>query len=162
MKRFWATLSLAVLITLSSLSLAAASEKGKVRQRRRIEPYVRVHVTPRKLNLGHVRQPGLYDSPHILTVHVRANVDWGGVVASATSLERAEGGTIPPERISVSVRIPPTGPYGPYVPMAPPPVAITEPMGPGVFNFKLKFQVETVLQNPAGKYRGTFIFTVGL
>ena len=156
MKRSLAISSLAVLITLSSLSLAAASEKGKVRQRR-IEPYVRVHVTPRKLKLGRVPQPGMYYSRAKLKVHVKANCPHGPVMASATPLETPEGASIPPERISVI--IPDMGEYS-----LGEPVAITgpDPMGPGAYHIDLRFRIDTVLQDPAGTYRGTFIFTVGL
>ena len=157
MKRSLAISSLAVLITLSSLSLAAASKKGSARPQR-IEPYVRVHVTPRKLKLGSVPQPGIYDSRAKLKVHIKANCPHGPVMASATPLETREGASIPPERIFV--RIPETGEY---VPMGEP-VAITgpDPMGPGAYHIDLRFRIKTVLQDPPGKYTGTFTFTVGL
>jgi hypothetical protein len=117
-----------------------------------IEQYFCISVTPHELDLGNVPHPGLYDSPAILTVHVAADCEHGGVVASATPLQHPEG-TIPPERIFVRIL-----PTGGYVSMDAP-VVITGPAGPGVFDVELKFRLETVFEDPAGTYTGTFTFT---
>jgi len=151
-----AALALVVIVVLGAATYAGSRPPIRIPYKPIIEQYLCISVTPQELNLGSVPHPGLYDSPAILTVHVAADCAHGGIVASATPLERAEGGTIPPERIFV--RIPATGQYAPMDA----PVAITGPMVPGVFDVELKFRVETVLQNPPGTYRGTFIFTVGL
>jgi len=120
----------------------------------RVERYVEISVTPEELDLGSVPQPGAYDSPAELTVHVAANCVHGGVVATATPLKLSEGIEIPLERFFV--KIPATGQY---VPMTAP-VVITGPMMPGVFDVVLKFRVETRLENPPGTYTGTLTFTL--
>ena len=154
MKRFPVISSLGVLITLH-LSAAVCPVKGNFPDHPlpRIERYISISVTPKELDLGAVPQPGLYDSPAILTLHVEANCPHGGVVVHATPLESPESGFIPPERILV--RVPETGEY---VPMRDP-VNITGPMGPGVFDLALNFRVVTDLDNAPGKYTGMFVFT---
>lgn len=119
----------------------------------RIEPYISISVTPQQLDLGAVPQPGLYDSPATLTLHVEANCPQGGVVVHATPLVCPKAQPILPDRIFV--RIPKTGEY---VPMKGP-VNITGPMGPGVFDFDLNFRVNTELQDQPGRYTGMFVFT---
>ena len=119
----------------------------------RIERYLSVTVTPSELDLGTVPQPGVYDSPSELKVHVTANCTHGGVVASVTPLVRAGGGTLDPER--VSVKLPGTGNY---VPMTNP-VPVTGPMDPGVFDVILKFRLTTDFQVLAGTYTGTITIT---
>ena len=147
---------LAVIVVLVAATYAGSRPPIRIPFKPVIEQYLCITVTPHELDLGSVPHPGLYDSPAILTLHVAADCEHGGIMVSATPLERAEGGSIPPERIFV--RIPATGGYvSMYAP-----VAITGPMAPGVFDVELKFRVETVLQNPAGMYTGTFTFTVGL
>lgn len=155
MKRALVISSLAVLTTLL-LSLAAVSQEGPAPPP---EPYVRVQVTPRKFKLGSVPEPGIHDSPAILKVHVQANC-FHAVMASASALETREGSSIPSKRIFV--RIPKTGEYVPMKGPGEEPVAITgpDPMEPGVYHIDLRFHIETVLQNPPGKYKGKFIFTV--
>ena len=118
-----------------------------------IQRYVNMTVTPDKLDLGSVPQPGTYDSPSELKVHVTANCVHVGVVASATALTRAGGGSIGPER--VFVKRPSTGSY---VPMTGP-VNITGPMNPGVVDVLLKFRVQTTLADAPGDYAGTITIT---
>ena len=157
MKRFWVTLSLAVLITLTSLSLSLAVSpvKGKFPHHPLpgIERYISISVTPKELDLGAVPQPGLYDSPATLTLQVEANCPHGGVVVHATPLVCPKARPILPDRIFV--RIPETGEY---VPMKGP-LNITGPMGPGVFDLALNFRVVTDLDNAPGRYTGMFVFT---
>lgn len=131
--------------------LVAAAEKAEALPR--VQRYVSVSVSPQQLDLGTVPQPGTYDSPADLTVHVAANCAHGGVVASATALQRAGGGVIPLARFFV--KIPATGQY---VAMTAP-VAITGPMMPGVFDVVLKFRVETTLADIPGEYAGTITLT---
>ena len=155
-KRTLVISSFSVLVTLlASLSLAVCPVKGDFPRHPLpgIERYISVSITPKELDLGAVPQPGLYDSPAILTLHVEASYPHGGVVVHATPLENPESGSIPPDRILV--RAPETGEY---VPMRDP-VNITGPMGPGVFDLELKFRVNTELQDPAGRYTGMFVFT---
>lgn len=121
----------------------------------RLERYVEVSVNPEELDLGSVLQPGTYDSPTELTVHVAANCNHGGVTLSATSLKRTGGGEIPLERFFV--KLPTTGVF---VPMTAP-ILLTGPMVPGVFDVMLKFRLKTLMQDPAGKYTGTITLTVG-
>ena len=143
---------LCVLVAATAI-LAAATQKAQALPR--IVRYVEISVTPTELDLGNVPQPGLYDSPAELTVHVAANCDHGGVVASATPLQRSGGGEIPLEHFFVKIPA-----SGLFVPMTAP-VLITGPMGPGVFDVLLKFRLETLLQDPAGEYTGTITFTIG-
>lgn len=119
----------------------------------RVIPYVSVSVSPENLDLGTVLEPGVFDSPAELTVHVAANTAHGGVVISATPLQRSSGGQIPLDRFFVKI----PGAWQ-FVPMTAP-VVITGPMGPGIFDVVLKFRVETILQNPAGIYTGTITLT---
>ena len=122
-----------------------------------IQRYVNASVTPDKLDLGSVPQPGTYNSPSELKVHVTANCVHVGVVASMTALERAGGGgSIGRER--VFVKLPTTGNY---VPMTGP-VAVTGPMNPGVVDVILKFRVKTALADPPGDYAGTITITCAL
>ena len=132
---------------------AAAVLAGTAHAIPKVERYVNVSVTPATLDLGSVPQPGTYDSPSELKVHVTANCVHGGVVASVTALERAGGGSIGPERIFV--KLPATGNY---VAMTNP-VAVTGPMNPGVFDVVLMFRLETTLADVAGEYAGTLTIT---
>jgi hypothetical protein len=118
-----------------------------------IQRYVNFSVTPNILDLGSVPQPGTYDSPSELKVHVTANCVHIGVVASATALTRAGGGSIGPERIFV--KLPATGKYMPMTG----PVAVTGPMNPGVVDVILKFRVQTTLADVAGEYAGIITIT---
>jgi len=77
----------AVLGALAVLALAApAAHAAPIIQR-----YVNFKVTPRTLDLGSVPQPGTYNSPSLLKVHVTANCVHSGVVASVTALARTGG-----------------------------------------------------------------------
>jgi len=118
-----------------------------------VQPYVNVSVTPASLDLGTVPQPGTYDSPAELKVHVTANCIHGGVMVSLAPLARAEGGSIAPAR--VFLKLPATGTY---IPMSAA-VAVTGPMGPGIFDVVLKFRVETTIADIAGEYTGTLTIT---
>jgi hypothetical protein len=118
-----------------------------------VQPYVSVNATPASLDLGTVPQPGTYDSPAELKVHVTANCIHGGVVVSLTPLVRAEGGSIGPAQ--VFLRLPATGTY---IPMSAA-VAVTGPTGPGIFDVVLKFRVVTTLADAAGEYAGTLTIT---
>ncbi|GAI21941.1 unnamed protein product, partial [marine sediment metagenome] len=89
MKRFSVISSFIVLVTLLvPLSLAVSPVKGDFPRHPLpgIERYISISVTPKELDLGSVPQPGLYDSPAILTLQVEANCPHGGVVVHATPL----------------------------------------------------------------------------
>lgn len=135
----------------SAAVLLAAAEKAEAVPR--VERYVNFSVTPTSLDLGSVPQPGVYNSPAELKVHVTANCVHGGVVASATPLTRAGGGSIGTDR--VFIKLPGTGNYMPMIA----PVPVTGPMNPGVFDVILKFRVETTLADVAGEYAGTITIT---
>jgi hypothetical protein len=119
-----------------------------------IQPYVNMSVSPANLDLGSVPQPGDYDSPAELKVHVTANCVHGGVVASATPLTRAEGGAIGTDRIFIKL---PGMAY--YRPMTNP-VPVTGLMNPGIFDIILKFRVVTTLADAPGQYVGTLTITL--
>ena len=138
---------------LATLATLAVMLCGPAQALPRVERYVSATVSPAALDLGSVPQPGSYDSPSELKVHVTANCIHGGVVASVTPLTRTGGGSIAPER--VFVKLPATGNY---VPMTNP-VAVTGPMNPGVFDVILKFRLETTLADVAGEYAGTITIT---
>lgn len=142
--RLWAMLAATVIV----LSLAAeALALPRVRQ------YVGVTVTPLHLDLGSVPQPGTYDSPASLSVHVAANCNHGAVLVSASPLTKPGGASIPANR--VFVKQPATGDYVPLNN----PVPVTAPTGPGIFDVVLNFRVETVLEDPPGSYTGTLVIT---
>jgi len=68
-------LSLVVLVTLQvSLSLGGSPVKGKFAgpPLPSGQPYVSMSVTPGELNLGAIPQPGSYDLPATLTLHITA------------------------------------------------------------------------------------------
>lgn len=142
---FWAVLGALGVLALAATDANAAPV---------IQRYVNFSVTPDKLDLGTVPQPGIYDPASELKVHVTANCVHSGVVASVTALSRTGGGgSIGPER--VFVKLPTTGNY---VPMTGP-VAVTGPMNPGVVDVILKFRVQTALADPPGDYAGTITIT---
>lgn len=157
MARTLATSTMAMFVVLCNLclSLAVSPLKGNFPDHPLpgIERYISVSITPKELDLGAVPQPGLYDSPAILRLHVEANCPHGGVVVHATPLVCPKAPPILPDRIFV--RIPETGEY---VPMKGP-VNVTGRMGPGVFDFELTFRVNTELQDRPGRYTGMFVFT---
>lgn len=132
--------------------LTAVSESAQALPR--IERYVSVSVSPQQLDLGSVRQPGTYDSLAILTVHLAANCNHGGVVISTTQFESAQGGAIPQNRILI--RLPGTEQF---VPMTNP-VQLTPPGGPVVDEFEICFRIQTEVTDPAGAYTGTFQLSV--
>ena len=118
-----------------------------------VQRYVNFSVAPNNLDLGSVTHPGAYDSPAELKVHVTANCAHAGVVASATPLTRAGGGSIGTDR--VFIRLPGTGNYVPMIA----PVVVTGPMNPGIFDVILKFRVQTTLADDPGDYVGTITIT---
>ena len=121
----------------------------------RIQRYIEISVSPDHLDLGSVFQPGVFDSPATLTVHVAANYNHGGIIVTATPLDGPGGATIPLDRMWVKLPV-----SGEFVPLIAPVMAIG-PMGPGVVDVPLKFRVETLLLNPAGEYNGTITITIG-
>jgi len=122
----------------------------------RIWRRISVSAIPDPLDLGDIPQPGAYDSPAALAVHLAANCAHGGVVISTTPFQSAQGGVIPKSRIFVK---PPGG--GQFVPLTNP-VPVTSPAGPGVRDFQLQFRIETEVTDPAGTYTGTFqLITAG-
>lgn len=157
MRRFLATLALAVLVALSSLSLSlgVCPVKDDFPPHPCPQPYVSISVTPQSFDLGNVPQPGLYDSPAAMMLRIEANCPHGGVFANATPLVLSNGGSIGPDRIFV--RIPATGGYLPLDSL----VNVTGPLGPGAFDIVLNFRVITEINNQAGTYSGTIVFTCG-
>ncbi len=148
--------ALARCLCLAVAILALATAPRTAQARPRILPYVHVSASPEALDLGTVPQPGVFNSPATLTVHVAANIAHGGVVISMTAPLTGPGGaTIPLNRIWLKLPL-----TGQYVALTAP-VALTGPMNPGVIDIPIKFRVETVLQNPAGEYTGTITLTVG-
>lgn len=126
-----------------------------VQARPRIQPYVSLTLSADTLDLGNVAQPGVFDSPAILTVHIAANCSHGGIVISTTPLAGPGGAEIPLARFSV--KLPATGQFVPMIH----PVVLTGPMNPGVVDVPVMFRVETQMQTSPGKYTGTITFTVG-
>ncbi len=119
--------------------------------------FISISFTPDKLNLGTLPFPtSTYDSPAKLTVKVKSNCFHGPIVVSITKLQHYNGSTITPDRIFIE------GPAtGGFVPMARP-VAVSEPTT-GSHDIELKFKVENkflFLDNIAGKYTGTIMFTI--
>jgi hypothetical protein len=117
-------------------------------------PYVQVTVTPNPIDLGTVPQPGAYDSPAVLKVHLAANCNHGGIVISITPLSLVGGGaTLGLDRIFVK---PPGAPD--FLPMTAP-IGIAPPGGPIVVDYVLKFRVETTWGDDPGQYAGTIVIT---
>ena len=131
--------------------LTATVEKANALPR--VRPYISVTATPSPFDLGSVSEPGVFDSPSELKVHVAANCNQGGVVISATPLARPGGGEIPLQRFFV--KVPATGQF---VAMTAP-VIVAGPTGPAIFDVVLKFRVETVLPDIPGEYAGTITIT---
>lgn len=146
--------ALCLVIAAAAVILAAAAEKAEALPR--VHRYVSISVSPQQLDLGTVPEPGVFDSPATLTVHVAANCAHGGVVISmADPLDGPGDATIPLNRIWVKL------PTGPFVPLTEP-VVVTGPMNPGVVDVLIKFRVETDLGNPPGTYLGTLVVTCGV
>ena len=118
-----------------------------------VEPYIRVSVLTPHVDLGNPGPLGTYDSAATMVVRVESNCPHGGLVAQLQSLARDGGGLFPPAK--VFIRRPQTGEY---VPMDGP-VNLTGPMGPGRFDLELKFRLNTDLNNPAGTYNGSIVFS---
>lgn len=144
MKRLVTTWALLVVL----FGLAGVSEAVQPSR-----PFLSLSATPDKLELGKTTHPGMHETAGVLTVEVEANCMHGPIFISATKLKRREGGTIPPERISV--RTPATGGF---VKMARP-VAISKPEK-GSHKIVLDFRVETGFEDRAGRYAGSIMFTI--
>jgi len=139
------------------IAATAGAVTQSVQARPIIVPYVRVSVSPENLDLGSIPQPGVFDSPATLTVHVAANTVHGGVVVSmAAPLVGPGEATIPLARTWVKMPV-----SGEFVALTAP-VIVTGPMGPGVVDIPLKFRVETDLANRPGTYSGTLVVTCGV
>lgn len=144
------TLRSACLVIAAAAVLIAAVDRSQALPR--IRRYVGLTALPSPLDLGSVPQPGTYDSPATLAMHLAANCNHGGVVISTTQFQSAEGGAIPPGRILV--KLPGTEQF---VAMTQP-VPVTAPAGPGIQDFQLTFRVVTEPTDPAGTYTGTLHF----
>ena len=120
----------------------------------RVKRYIGLTAQPQSLDLGAVSQPGLYDSPAVLSLHLAANCNHGRLVMTTTPLQSAGGDVIPPSR--VFVRLPETGQYVPLTQ----PVVIAPGAGPGVRDFQLRFRIKTQPTDPAGTYTATFNLVV--
>ena len=118
----------------------------------------RVHLTvkPAVLDLGTVAHAGVYNSPAELKVHLSANVEQVSVLASATALTAASGGSISPERFYV--RLPESGEFVPLNNA----VRVFGPTGPHAAHFTLKFCTVTTGADVPGDYAGTLVLTCAL
>ena len=142
-------------VTLFGLTgVTAAVQPAKVNKPVPVaQQFVNITTSPDRLNLGTTTFPGIHDLPEALTVEVESNCLHGSIVISSTKLTRRGGGVIMPERISV--QSPAT--VG-YVKMSKP-VAISKPTE-GSHKIVLDFRVQSDMIDLAGKYTGTFTFTI--
>lgn len=116
-------------------------------------PFIHVTTRPDRLDLGTTPLMGSLELKAALTVDVEANCLHGPIYLSATPLNRRNGGSIGPERISVR-----TGATNGYVAMNKP-VAISKPTK-GSHKVVLDVKVEPPAGFPAGEYNGVFTFTI--
>lgn len=121
------------------------------------EPFISVTVAPEVLNLGTLMAipsaHGLVSSPASLMVKVNSNCMHGPILVTMTDLRHYKGNIIKSDKIFV--QSPATGGF---VPMARP-VMISEPTT-GSHDIELDFKVDSSLENIAGRYEGTLVFTV--
>lgn len=114
-----------------------------------IEPFVSISiVSPSELNLGSIPQPGGYNLPAALTLHVAANCPHHVEVALTRPFTHdGGGGSISFDRSSVKMLHPVSSPVG------------TPPEGLDV-DVELNFSVETTFADLAGSYTGAITFTI--
>lgn len=142
-------LSLVVLVTLQvSLSLGVSPINGKFAgpPLPSGQPYVSMSIAPGELDLGSIPQPGSYDFPATLTLHITANCPYH-VEVSLEPFIRAGGGSMPLERTSVRTVGPISSPVG-------------TPIAGEDVDVELNFDIETMFQDLPGTYRGTITFTI--
>jgi hypothetical protein len=141
MKKFLITWS----ISIALFGLAGIIKAG--------EPFVKIYTTTNSLDLGYISFWSDGISPAVLTVRVESNCVHGPIVASITTLQRAGGGYITPDRISIK-----TPTTGGFVPMMKP-VSISETTE-GSHDIKANFKIDTSIIDYAGRYSGSLAFTV--
>lgn len=142
-------LSLVVLVTLQvSLSLGGSPVTGKFAgpPLPSGQPYVSMSFTPGEFNLGAIPQPGSYDLPATLTLHITANCPYH-VEVSLEPFIRAGSGSIPLDRTSVQMVTPISSPVG-------------TPIAGEDVDVELNFNIETTFQDLPGTYTGTVTFTI--
>ena len=133
-------LSLVVLVTLQvSLSLGSSPLPSG-------QPYVSMSITPSELNLGAIPQPGSYDLPATLTLHITANCPYH-VEVSLEPFISAGSGSIPLDRTSVRIVGPISSPVG-------------TPIAGEDVDVELNFNIEITFQDLPGTYTGTVTFTI--
>lgn len=119
------------------------------------EPFVNIAVTPSKLDLGTIPFVGSQDSSEVLKIKVDANCMHGPIILSATEFERSGGGSISPKHIYVK-----SSAKEGFEAMEKP-VTISNPEE-GPHEIFLKFRLHKMYDRiePAGRYKGTFTFTI--
>ena len=139
----------ALILAVASAGLATVAQAVQPARK----PFIHVSPSPRRLNLGTAATPGFYSVANALTLNVDSNCLHGPIMISATDLKRRQGGSIPPDRISVRS----SATMG-FVTMGKP-VAVSKPKS-GSHRIVLDLQVETGFNDMAGRYHGTFTVTV--
>jgi len=146
MKRLVITLMLIVVL----LGLGGPAEAVKPANEK---PFIIITTSPQELNLGNVPMFGTLDKPAALTVKVESNCEYGSIMMSAAPLKHSSGYSIASKRIFVQ-----TYTTNGYVAMGRP-VTISKPQqGSNDIVVDIKVQADT--SEPAGKYSGSFTFTV--
>ncbi len=117
------------------------------------KPFINVTTKPQEVDLGTAEFMGIHEVKAALTVEVEANCVHGPIYLSVTPLNRKNGGSIEPERVSVR-----TAATDGYVAMKKP-VAISQTTK-GTHKIVVDVKVDTPAGFEAGKYEGVFTFTV--
>jgi len=117
------------------------------------KPFLILTTSPDELNLGNVPIFGMLDKPNALKVKVESNCAYGSIVMSASPLKHSSGYSIAADRIFVQTYI-----TEGYVAMDRP-VMISKPQE-GSNDFEIDIKVQADMREPAGKYTGSFTFTV--
>lgn len=146
MKRLVITLMLMVALfglTGSANAVKPANEK----------PFIHITTSPTELNLGTVPMFGMLDKPEALTVKVESNCAYGSIVMTATPLKHSSGASISAKRIFVQTYV-----TQGYIPMDRP-VTVSRPQV-GMSDFVVDIKVQADTRELAGKYSGSFTFTV--
>ncbi|MFH1717890.1 MAG: hypothetical protein ABIF19_11100 [Planctomycetota bacterium] len=146
MKRLIITWALAVALFGLVRPAEAVKPAGK-------KPFVNVTTTPDELNLGTVPFFGMLDKPAAFTVKVESNCAYGSIMMAATSLKHSSGASIAAKRIFVQ-----TWATEGYISMDRP-VVISKPQE-GSNDIVVDIKVQTDMKDFAGKYSGSFTFTI--
>ena len=119
------------------------------------DPFISITTTPSELELGTLPVVGTQDSSAELKVLVEANCIHGPITISATAFEGPNSRSISPKHIHVKSEA-----TDGFVTMEKP-VAISKP-AEGTHEIVLKFRLQSIdgKLEPAGRYKGTFTFTI--